>query len=94
MAHGHYEPKPDRSTRLRPSWLIGDEEISATRADYVALGHWNRNVKVGSGDVHAWYSGSPDYARSINVVRFGGAAGVEVSRVPLELPTGFGEPVG
>jgi DNA repair exonuclease SbcCD nuclease subunit len=94
MAHGHYEPRPDRSTRLRPSWLIGDEEISATRADYVALGHWNRNVKVGNGDVHAWYSGSPDYARSINVVRLGGAAGIEVSRQPIELPQGFGESIG
>lgn len=94
MAHGHYEPMPDRSTRLRPSWLIGDDEISATGADYVALGHWNRNVKVGSGDIHAWYSGSPDYARTINVVRLGSGAAVEVSRHPLELPAGFGESDG
>jgi DNA repair exonuclease SbcCD nuclease subunit len=94
MAHGHYEPRPDRSTRLRPSWLIGDEEISATRADYVALGHWNRNVKDGGGEVQAWYSGSPDYARSINVVRLGGTAGIEIGRQPLELPPGFGESIG
>lgn len=91
MAHGHHEPVPDRSTRLRASWLIGDDEIAATKADYVALGHWNRRVKVGAGDMHAWYSGSPDYARSINVVRLSNGADVEVGREPLELPADFGE---
>ena len=90
MAHGHYTPVPDRSTRLRASWLIGDDEIDATRADYIALGHWNRRVKVGNGDVHAWYSGSPDYARSINVIRLSGAALVDVHREHLELPVDFG----
>ena len=49
MAHGHYVPAPDRSIGLRPSWLIGDDEIAATGADYVALGHWNRAVRVGNG---------------------------------------------
>lgn len=89
MAHGHYEPAPDRSTNLRSSWLIGDDEIEATQSDYIALGHWNRRVKVGSGGVHAWYSGSPDYARSINIVRMSGNGGVDVDRVMLELPAGF-----
>src|SRR5262249_61246384 len=51
LAHGHYEPMPDRSTPLRPSWLIGDHEIAASCADYVALGHWNKAVKVGNGAV-------------------------------------------
>jgi len=96
MAHGHYEPLPDRSTRLRPSWLIGDDELAATRADYVALGHWNRRVEVGKGTVRAWYSGSPDYARSINIVTLSGEGGggngsVDVRRAPLDLPEGFGE---
>lgn len=90
MAHGHYEPIPDRSIRPRSSWLIGDDEIAATRADYVALGHWNRRVQVGSGDVHAWYSGSPDYARSINVVRLSGNRRVEVGCEQLDLPEDFG----
>lgn len=89
MAHGHYEPVPDRSTRLRASWLLGDDEIAATGSDYLALGHWNRRIEVGTGAVPAWYSGSPDYARSINVVRLG-SAGVEVEREPLDLPEGFG----
>ncbi len=91
MAHGHHEPAPDRSTRLRASWLIGDDEIAATKADYVALGHWNRRVQVGTGDIHAWYSGSPDYARSINVVRLSGNGTVDVGREHLELPDGFGD---
>lgn len=89
MAHGHYEPAPDRTVKPRASWLIGDEELVATGADYIALGHWNRNVKVGHEGIHAWYSGSPDYARSINVVRMGPETGVTVEREYLELPAGF-----
>ena len=89
MAHGHYEPNPDRSTRLRPSWLLGDAEIGATGADYLALGHWNRPVRVGAGHVAAYYSGSPDYAGTVNVVRLAAGGGVAVTREPLELPAGL-----
>ena len=85
MAHGHYEPKPDRSIGPRPSWLIGDDEIAATAADYVALGHWNRAVRVGNGVVPAYYSGSPEYAGTINVVRLSEAGGVTVTRAPLDI---------
>jgi DNA repair exonuclease SbcCD nuclease subunit len=85
MAHGHYEPKPDRGSGLRPSWLIGDDEIAATGADYVALGHWNRAVRVGNGKVPAYYSGSPEYAGTVNVVRLSVASGVTVTRAPLEI---------
>jgi DNA repair exonuclease SbcCD nuclease subunit len=85
MAHGHYEPKPDRSIGPRPSWLIGDEEIAATGADYVALGHWNRAVRVGNGVVPAYYSGSPEYAGTVNVVRLSEAGGVIVTRAPLDI---------
>jgi len=85
MAHGHYEPKPDRGSRLRPSWLIGDDEIAATGADYVALGHWNRAVRVGNGKVPAYYSGSPEYSGTVNVVRLSMASGVTVTRAPLEI---------
>jgi DNA repair exonuclease SbcCD nuclease subunit len=85
MAHGHYEPAPDRSKGPRPSWLIGDAEIAATGADYVALGHWNRAVRVGNGSVPAHYSGSPEYAGTVNVVRFSEAAGVAVTRAPLDI---------
>ncbi|PHQ82520.1 MAG: hypothetical protein COB65_08955, partial [Thalassobium sp.] len=63
MAHGHYQAAPDMTTMLRPSWLISDAEIAATGADYVALGHWNRSVRVGNGAVVAYHSGSPELAR-------------------------------
>jgi hypothetical protein len=83
MAHGHYEPRPDRSIGPRPSWLIGDDDIAATGADYVALGHWNRAVRVGNGVVPAYYSGSPEYSGTVNVVRLSGTGGVTVTRAPL-----------
>jgi DNA repair exonuclease SbcCD nuclease subunit len=85
MAHGHYEPKPDRSIGPRPSWLIGDDDIAATGADYVALGHWNRAVRVGNGVVPAYYSGSPEYAGTVNVVRLSDSGGVTVTRAPLDI---------
>jgi DNA repair exonuclease SbcCD nuclease subunit len=84
MAHGHYEPRPDRGAGPRPSWLIGDNDLAATRADYVALGHWNRAVRVGNGAVPAYYSGSPEYAGTMNVVRLG-ERGVTVTRAPLDI---------
>ncbi len=85
LAHGHYEPKPDRSTRLRPSWLVGDDEITATGADYIAFGHWNRAFKVGACAIPAFYSGSPDYAGAVNLVRLGDG-GVQVEQAALDLP--------
>ena len=85
MAHGHYQPKPDRSIGPRPSWLIGDDDIAATGADYVALGHWNRAMRVGNGVVPAYYSGSPEYAGTVNVVRLSEAGGVTVTREPLDI---------
>jgi DNA repair exonuclease SbcCD nuclease subunit len=85
LAHGHYEERPDRSIRARPSWLCGADEITATAADYVAFGHWNRAVRVGACAIPAFYSGSPDYAGTVNVVRFG-ASGVAVQRAALALP--------
>jgi DNA repair exonuclease SbcCD nuclease subunit len=85
VAHGHYQPRPDRSTRLRPGWLIGDDEIAATGADYVALGHWNRAAKVGTGDIAAYYSGSPEYAGTINLVHFKRHGNVVVSQLELDI---------
>jgi DNA repair exonuclease SbcCD nuclease subunit len=83
VAHGHYVPIPDRTTRLRPSWLIGDDELLATGADYIALGHWNRAIKVGS--VAAYYSGSPEYSGAVNVVRLRTSGKVEVERADLDI---------
>src|SRR6516164_8280409 len=84
LAHGHYVPLPDRATRLRPSWLIGDDELAATSADYIALGHWNRPAVVGTVK-KAYYCGSPSYAGSVNLVRLTAMGGVEVQRTKLDV---------
>ena len=80
MAHGHYQGTEDRAAAHRPSWIISDDEIAATGADYLALGHWNRPVRVGNGAVPAWYSGSPDLAKTVNSVRLATDGTVSVSR--------------
>lgn len=82
MAHGHYEPRPDLKTPFRPSWLISAAEIAATGADYVALGHWNRPARVGNGQVKAGYSGSPELAGTVNLIRLS-EEGVHVARKPI-----------
>lgn len=82
-AHGHYCGPGEDDAAHRPSWLISDSEIAATRADYVALGHWNRAVRVGGAAVPAWYSGSPDLAGTVNLVRLGADGAVSVARESL-----------
>jgi hypothetical protein len=47
------------------------------------LGHWNRAIKVGGGGVEAHYSGSPDFAQSVNLVRLKPSGEVAVTRAPL-----------
>jgi DNA repair exonuclease SbcCD nuclease subunit len=83
MAHGHYEPPATRANPLRPSWVFSDEEIAATGTDYLALGHWDRPARVGDGIVPAYYSGSPDLAETVNLVRLTAAGDVVVTREPL-----------
>jgi len=83
MGHGHYEPPETWHNPLRPSWLISDAMIDATGADYVALGHWDRAAQVGSGAVPAYYSGSPDYVHTVNLVRLTAEGEVIVTRAPV-----------
>ncbi len=83
MGHWHYEAPATRANQLRPSWVFGDEEIAATAADYLALGHWDRPMRVGDGVVPAYYSGSPELARTVNLVRLTKAGAVEVTREKL-----------
>jgi DNA repair exonuclease SbcCD nuclease subunit len=90
VAHGHYEPPENLATPLRPSWLFSDDAIAATEADYLALGHWDRAVRVGNGVVPAYYSGSPELARTVNVIRLTASGEVLVSREALLFP---GEPL-
>jgi len=80
MGHGHYEPPETWHNPLRPSWLISDQMIAATAADYLALGHWDRAAQVGDGAVPAYYSGSPDYVHTVNLVRLTHNGEVVVTR--------------
>jgi DNA repair exonuclease SbcCD nuclease subunit len=84
IGHGHYEPPATRANPLRPSWVFGDEEIAATGADYLALGHWDRPMRVGDGTVPAYYSGSPELAQTVNLVRLTPAGEVIVTREALQ----------
>jgi DNA repair exonuclease SbcCD nuclease subunit len=83
IAHGHYEPPENLATPLRPSWLFSDDAIAATEADYLALGHWDRPLRVGNGAVPAYDSGSPELARTVNVIKLTTAGQVVVTREPL-----------
>jgi DNA repair exonuclease SbcCD nuclease subunit len=83
VGHGHYEPPETFANPLRPSWLISDEAIAATAADYVALGHWDRPAQVGNGIVPAYYSGSPEWAKTVNLVRLTASGEVIVKRDSL-----------
>lgn len=83
IAHGHYEPPHSIDKPLRPSWLFSDDAIAATAADYLALGHWDRAARVGDGSVPAFYSGSPELAKTINLIRLTASGGVIVTREPI-----------
>jgi DNA repair exonuclease SbcCD nuclease subunit len=83
MAHGHYVPPAERKREAHRAWKFSDQDVAETKADYVALGHWDRPVRVGVGSVPAYYSGSPDLARTVNVIRLGTADGVVVDRAAL-----------
>jgi DNA repair exonuclease SbcCD nuclease subunit len=84
MGHGHYEPPASRTNPLRPSWVFSDDDIAATGADYLALGHWDRPARVGDGAVPAYYSGSPELAQTVNLVRLMRAGEVIVTREALD----------
>lgn len=80
IAHGHW--MREERDRHR-GWLITSEEISATASDYVALGHWPQATAAGDGLVPAFYSGSPDLAGTVNLVRFPSEGPPAVSRLSL-----------
>ena len=83
LAHGHYVPPADAAREAHRFWKITDADILASGADYVALGHWDRAASVGDGRVPAAYSGSPDFAGTVNVVRLGPGFAVRFEREPV-----------
>ncbi len=78
MAHGHWVSGPQDHHR---SWLIYQEELNQLETDYLALGHWDLATPIGNGGLPAYYSGSPDLAKTINLIRLGDT--VTVSRSPI-----------
>lgn len=84
--HGHFAEERTPEGQPGPGWLFTPEDIEATDADYVALGHWNRKVQVGTGNVPAWYSGSPDVAGTVNAIRLGSSGWVDISHAPVAGP--------
>ena len=75
MAHGNMKiPGPFESTS-RP---IESEAISATKADYIALGDWHRYTNYSHGGVAAYYSGAPE-PTSVSQNKTGSVASVILS---------------
>lgn len=83
MAHGHYVPDHEWERESHRAWKFTDTDIAATEADYVALGHWDRAIRAGDSRVLAYYSGSPDLARTVNVIRLHIDSGITIE------PTGL-----
>jgi len=83
VAHGHYVDEIRDPNRLIGSWLIHPDELNATAADYVALGHWNQSTAVGDGTVTAHYSGSPEYVHTVNLIRLHSNGQVQVEQAAL-----------
>ncbi len=83
VAHGHYVEAAPGSAVLLGSWLIRQENLTRSGADYVALGHWNRAVRVGDPRIPAYYSGSPSYAGTVNAIRLQGDGRVVVTQIPV-----------
>lgn len=79
-AHGHWVAGPGDEHR---SYLIRAEELSRLDAHYLALGHWDTPVAIGAGNPPAYYSGSPTFAGTVNLVRLDPAEGTTVTREPL-----------
>jgi DNA repair exonuclease SbcCD nuclease subunit len=88
MGHGHYVggEAPEASMRSSP---ITDDDIAATGADYVALGHWHTLTDVSAAGVPAWYAGSPvsSWADGVAlVIDLVPESGAEVMAVPVVPP--------
>lgn len=86
VAHGHFVPPHEWHEDTHRSWRMSADDIAQTGVDYIALGHWDRPEAVGDGRVRAYYSGAPDLAQTVNVIRLDPASGVSVERRSLNMP--------
>jgi len=85
MGHGLYGD--ERMTFGRSS-IIRDDDILATGADYVALGHIHVTQQIPTVEVPAWYPGSPTEARDPKalIVDLEPWVGAKVQTVDIEHP--------
>ena len=87
LGHGHFEEEPDE--KFGRSSPLSSEQIAATGADYVALGHWHMRTDLSTAKVTAWYSGAPYGVAStgtMNLVTLDPEVGTTVEQLPVELP--------
>ena len=59
VGHGHYV-HPESADH--PSFHIHEDHLAELHHDYIALGHWDRQLRVSAGARVAAYSGAPDGA--------------------------------
>ncbi|MCP3854961.1 MAG: hypothetical protein GY698_09530 [Actinomycetia bacterium] len=87
MGHGHHIG-PGRAEDQHRSSIITDDDVRATGADYVALGHHHVTSDVSMGGVTAWYSGAPSGygGGQALVVDLCPTDGVSVTQVAVEHP--------
>ncbi|MBM4415725.1 MAG: DNA repair exonuclease [Chloroflexi bacterium] len=57
VGHGHYV-HPESADH--PSFHIHEDHLAELHHDYIALGHWDRQLRVSAGARVAAYSGAPD----------------------------------
>jgi len=86
MAHGHYVPPGEEAAQAHRAWRFDDTALCAAGGDYIALGHWDRPLRVGPEGIAAYYSGAPDLAGTVNVIRLHPRNGVAVARETLIWP--------
>jgi DNA repair exonuclease SbcCD nuclease subunit len=87
LLHGHYTDAVEE----RYAWPIRARDLQRTRADYVAMGHWDHRVQVATSPP-AWYSGAPHHAGAVTVVRLSKSQGVQVCAVRLASGTALSAP--
>jgi DNA repair protein SbcD/Mre11 len=89
LGHGHFVENDEASHR---SSQITADDIEATGADYVALGHWHVTTDVSQGPVAAWYCGAPSGRPGGNalLVDLHPDDGVTVTTITVPLPDGCG----
>lgn len=90
LGHGHLDPDHDDDDLHGRSSPVSPDDIEATAADYVALGHWHVRTDASTASVTAWYSGAPmgpAASGQLNLIDLHPERGVRVDAVPVVVPS-------